>query len=919
MGSNPQFKTTYPSGEKPALQLTVEINAYLREVMTETEHLVFGNPAGFRFDHALPLEDIWIAPEATVRDFGGGMGDVPLAERKELMNANGPTVLPIESALEMQLFKRSIVLAPPGYGKTTLCRRLAYKQALEAKVTGRGFIPIRFPASIINEFNTWSTTHDILSKTPLVQGRLELHRQLSECAVRGELWIFFDGLDEVSEPLVPGLISRLTSEIIASRNRVTITCRVADYGRRSIPGMPVLELSGFSEDRVDFYVENWHLRAGRDRSPDWRQTRLSATRGLLEAHSELRELASSPLLAAVICVVESKLRLGGLANRASLLDRAIVYLLERPEWRAPSDWHPDRPQPPPLETTLLIEIASQLAYDMLTGSSQSSPDEKFVPSGRGIREFVRKVLLEQGAYDPDDAELEPAGDAYAQRLLGHSAAGLLQERTVGLYAFAHRAFQEYLAARYLISHVQYVDRLQLAEDNAWREVFLLTASIAQATRDGLGELLLLVRALLAGAQKPGELITETAATSATLGAEMLAEFGQEAAQRFGFKSAVTDDPAHVHEPSFSGLWPYARSAMKTISQNRRLPESTRMRALCVVSRLGDPRLTDAQGQPLPELGSTVLIPGGSGHVGTDRPLDMHEAKRVPSSPRLPVLVRPFHLAKRPVTNLEYSYFVLAGGYQTPRWWESEEGELWMLGSESFVEELVSLWDQQKELNFVKEFREPDFAVYAKQSSDQIARRTMMRSQPLYWRDSRFNLPTAPVVGVNLWEARAFCAWLTEHWRALGRISADQKVRVPTEIEWEWAASRQWLGSARAYPWGDSFDGSRCLVRDFSTSGPEPAIRHFGAIPVGFFDSHVSDSDLWPQDMAGNVWEWVDSLSLTWDSKMEREVSGGLEKRVVRGGSWFSREPLASHVSFRLDDPPCNAYWDLGFRYAVVDD
>jgi formylglycine-generating enzyme required for sulfatase activity len=190
---------------------------------------------------------------------------------------------------------------------------------------------------------------------------------------------------------------------------------------------------------------------------------------------------------------------------------------------------------------------------------------------------------------------------------------------------------------------------------------------------------------------------------------------------------------------------------------------------------------------------------------------------------------------------------------------------------------------------------------------------MARKLPLYWRDTRFNLPTAPVVGINLWEAQAYCAWLQVRWRKIGRLGPDDVVAIPTEIEWEWAASQPWTGQPRAYPWGDRFDDSKCLIRDFSDSA-NPRIVHFGGIPVGFFCLGMPPDG--PEDMAGNVWEWVASLSSAWNDPGNRDAPGGLNKRIVRGSSWFSREPMASHVSFRLDDPPCNAYWDLGFRFVV---
>lgn len=152
-----------------------------------------------------------------------------------------------------------------------------------------------------------------------------------------------------------------------------------------------------------------------------------------------------------------------------------------------------------------------------------------------------------------------------------------------------------------------------------------------------------------------------------------------------------------------------------------------------------------------------------------------------------------------------------------------------------------------------------------------------------------------------------------HWHASGVIGPDDIVALPTETEWEWAASRGWTARPIPFPWGESSDDTRCLVRDFTTPG-DPRIVHFGGIPVGFFDIGAPPDR--PQDMAGNVWDWTTSLALPWNGPADRDRPAGLAKHAVRGSSWFSREPMATHTSFRLDDPPCNAYWDLGFRIVV---
>jgi formylglycine-generating enzyme required for sulfatase activity len=448
-------------------------------------------------------------------------------------------------------------------------------------------------------------------------------------------------------------------------------------------------------------------------------------------------------------------------------------------------------------------------------------------------------------------------------------------------------------------------------------VFVLTASIAQATREGLADLLMLVRALLKEVAPPtaGELAdAERFAGGVCLAAEMLAELGATAARRYGLDAAVTGGPlANPDDPAFTGLWTQVVQAVFGVAEDHQLPRDLRIRALCVASALRDPRFLDEHGNRRGDLGALFPVPGGRGRVGTDKPLPMREPKKVPSSPPRKVEVEPFEIGLRQVTNLEYGVFISDGGYDQPRWWQGEEASRWQANDPDFVNELVELWEAQKDLNFVKEFGEREFAVYAKNASKRIARRIMARRLPLYWRDSRFNLPTAPVVGVNLWEAQAYCHWLQDRWRTAGHIGPNDIVAIPTEIEWEWAASRAWSGHPRAFPWGDTFDDSKCLVRDFSDP-VNPRIVHFGGIPVGFFAMGTAPDG--PEEMGGNVWDWVSSLQIPWNDPGDRERSSGLQKRGVRGGSWFSREPMATHVSFRLDDPPCNAYWDLGLRVAV---
>lgn len=183
----------------------------------------------------------------------------------------------------------------------------------------------------------------------------------------------------------------------------------------------------------------------------------------------------------------------------------------------------------------------------------------------------------------------------------------------------------------------------------------------------------------------------------------------------------------------------------------------------------------------------------------------------------------------------------------------------------------------------------------------------------------------PVVGINWGMAQEYCSWLSETICEEFKVAKGSiEFRIPTEAEWEYAASganserdneENIIVSRRCFPWPkNDFRECDSYLANFGPIEDVNGIRVKNYPEDGaFYTSQVGDykpNNLGLYDMAGNVSEW------TWD-KGNMYVPTSFDSENWKNGSVMSDSDkiettvneLRKDTNFESLDPHYQKYYD----------
>ena len=347
---------------------------------------------------------------------------------------------------------RLMVLGSPGAGKTTFLKYLAMQC-----VTG-DLAAEKVPFFVtLKDFAETPKAPSLVEYLVGLLPKLLTIETVERLLAEGRLLVLLDGLDEVREEDTKRVIREMreTSDRFGA-SQFVVTCRIAakEY---TFERFTEVEVADFSQLQIEAFVGNW-FRSKNDIP--------KADRFLerLKEHKPIRELATSPLLLTLLCLVFGEE--GDFpSNRSDLYAEGVKILLKK--WDAKR--HIER-----IDRYKKLDV--QRREDLLSYVAlQSFQENEYFIKKRRIEGYIADFISNLRDVDPDPKSVKIDSEIVLKSIQAQH--GLLVERARGIYSFSHLTFQEYFTAREIVTSNSIDLLVKQIKKPQWREVFLLTVGM----------------------------------------------------------------------------------------------------------------------------------------------------------------------------------------------------------------------------------------------------------------------------------------------------------------------------------------------------------------------------------------------------------------------------------------------------------
>ncbi|MFF7309885.1 NACHT domain-containing protein [Streptomyces sp. NPDC008137] len=365
--------------------------------------------------------------------------------------------------------QRALVRGLAGSGKTTLLQWLAVTTAKGVPAPGldhlEDMVPYVLPLRSLVRRGSLPAPEAFLDAMSCPFADTQPRGWTDEVLNSGRGLLLIDGVDEVpaeqrqaARAWLQGLLSAY------SRSCFVVTTRpsAVPEGWLAKSSFAELIIRPMRGRDTDVFITRWHEAAGGRTGGDQALVVLrEKMRDAVRFQRELAQLATTPLMCALMCALHRDRRGHLPQGRMELYEAALSTLLDRRE----TERGIETPEGIHLSERQSIQLLQRLAYWMVVNRQT---------------EMLKDIALRTV-----DAQL-PAmpglhGKTDAETVLSHliNRSGILRQPTADTIDFVHRTFQDYLGAKACIEAGDFPLLLDNAHDDQWEDVIRMSVSHAR--------------------------------------------------------------------------------------------------------------------------------------------------------------------------------------------------------------------------------------------------------------------------------------------------------------------------------------------------------------------------------------------------------------------------------------------------------